>query len=109
MKDESFPVTKDQTLCKRYIDDIINQRKKMQIDLLSNDLNNYVQSIILTLEVLRSSDTSFKFQNGIIYLFILANYLNHRKRRHLQFWLRDCIFVTPKTELLNLNPILRLK
>ena len=54
MKGESFPVTKDQTFFKRYIDDIINRRKKMQIDLLSNDLNNYVQSIILTLEVLRS-------------------------------------------------------
>ena len=28
MKGESFPVTKDQTFFKRYIDDIINRRKK---------------------------------------------------------------------------------
>ena len=30
---------------KRYVDDIINRRKKNQVDLLFNDLNNYHQNI----------------------------------------------------------------
>ena len=36
---------------KRYVDDIINRRKKNEVDLLSIDLNNYHQNIKLTLEL----------------------------------------------------------
>ena len=36
---------------KRYVDDIINRRKKNQVDLLFNDLNNYHHKIKLTLEL----------------------------------------------------------
>ena len=36
---------------KDYVDDIINRRKKNQVNLLFNDLNNYHQNIKLTLEL----------------------------------------------------------
>ena len=39
------------TFYKRYVDDIINRRKKNQVDILFNDFNNYHQNIKLTLEL----------------------------------------------------------
>ena len=53
---------------KRYVDDIINHRKKNQVDLLLNDLYNYHQNIKLTLELTpkRFLDTNLEFQNGIL-------------------------------------------
>ena len=53
---------------KRYVDDIINHRKKNQVDLLLNDLYNYHQNIKLTLELKpkRFLDTNLEFQNGIL-------------------------------------------
>ena len=53
---------------KRYVDDIIYRRKKNQVDLLFNDLNNYHQNIKLTLELhpKRFLDINLEFQNGIL-------------------------------------------
>ena len=53
---------------KRYVDDIINRRRKNQVDLLFNDLNNYHQNIKLTLELnpKRFLYTNLEFQNGIL-------------------------------------------
>ena len=56
------------TFYKRYVDDIINRRKKDQVDLLFNDLNNYHLNINLTLELnpKRLLDTNLEFENGIL-------------------------------------------
>ena len=53
---------------KRYVGDISNRRKKNQVDLLFNDLNNYDQNVKLTLELnpKRFLDTDLEFQNGIL-------------------------------------------
>ena len=61
---------------KRYVDDIINRRKKNQVDLLFNDLNNYHQNIKLTLELnpKRFLYTNLEFQNGILITFKKLNY-----------------------------------
>ena len=52
---------------KRYVDDIIKCRKKNQVDLLFNDLNNYYQNIKLTLELNpRFLEINLEFQHGIL-------------------------------------------
>ena len=53
---------------KRYVDDIINHRKKNQVDILLNDLNSYHQNIKLTLELnpKRFLHANLEFQNGIL-------------------------------------------
>ena len=52
---------------KRYVDDIINCRKKNQADLFFNDLNNSHQNLKLTLELnpKRLLDTNLELHNGI--------------------------------------------
>ena len=64
---------------KRYVDDIINRRKKNQVDLLFNDLSNYHQSIKLTLELnpKRFLDANLEFPNGILITSV------HRKEAKL--------------------------
>ena len=51
---------------KRYVDDIINRRKKNKV--MFSDLNNYHQNIKLTLELNPKMflDTNLEFQNGIL-------------------------------------------
>ena len=53
---------------KRYVDDIINRRKKNKVDVLFNYINNYHQNIKLTLELNPKMflDTNLEFQNGIL-------------------------------------------
>ena len=53
---------------KRYVDDIINCRKKNQVDILFNDVNNYHQNIHSTLEVnpKKFLDTNLEIQIGIL-------------------------------------------
>ena len=53
---------------KRYVDDTIHRRKKNQVDLLFNDLNNYHPNINLALELnpKRFLDTNLEFKNGIL-------------------------------------------
>ena len=67
------------TFYKRYVDDIINRRKKNQVDILFNDFNNYHQNIKLTLELTpkRVLDTNLEFQNGILITSV------HRKESKL--------------------------
>ena len=67
------------TFYKRYVDDIINRRKKNQVDILFNDFNNYHQNIKLTLELTpkRVLDTNLEFQNGILITSV------HRKETKL--------------------------
>ena len=67
------------TFYKSYIDDIINRRKKNQVDLLFNDLNNYHPNINLTLELnpKRLLDTNLEFENGILITSV------HRKETKL--------------------------
>ena len=64
---------------KCYVDDMINHRKKNQVDILFNDLNNYHQNIKLTLELnpKRFLKTNLEFQNGILLTSI------HRKETKL--------------------------
>ena len=64
---------------KSYIDDIINRRKKNQVDLLFNDLNNYHPNINLILELnpKRFLDTNLEFENGILITSV------HRKETKL--------------------------
>ena len=67
------------TFYKRYVDDIINRRKKNQVDILFNDFNNYHQNIKLTLELTpkRVLDTNLEFQNVILITSV------HRKETKL--------------------------
>ena len=47
---------------KRYVDDIINHRKKNQVDLLFNDLNDYCQKLRLELNTKMFLDTNLEFK-----------------------------------------------
>ena len=68
------------TFYKRYVDDIINRRKKNQVDLLFNDLNNYHPNINLTLELnpKRFLDTNLEFENRILITSVYRKKLNYR-------------------------------
>ena len=69
------------TFYKRYVDTIFNCRKKDQVDLLFNELNNYHPNINLTqkLNPKRFSDTNLEFENGIL---ITSVYCKETKLRN---------------------------
>ena len=56
------------TFYKRYVEDIVNRRKKNQVYLLFHDVSNYHPNINLTLELnlKRFSDTNLEFENAIL-------------------------------------------